>query len=44
MTKAAPQQALTKTPSAIEASQLTAQPAGVRLADFLQSVRGMLKE
>ena len=44
MTKAAPQQALTNVPSAIEASQLPAQPAGVRLADFLQTVRGMLKE
>jgi len=44
MTEAAPQQALTNVPSAIEASQLPAQPAGVRLADFLQTVRGMLKE
>ena len=44
MTKAAPQQALTNAPSAIEASQRPAQPAGVRLADFLQTVRGMLKE
>lgn len=44
MTEAAPQQALTNAPSAIEASQLPAQPAGVRLADFLQTVRDMLKE
>ena len=43
VTKAAPQQTLTNIPSAIETSQLPAQP-GVRLADFLQTVRGMLKE
>jgi len=44
VTIAAPQQALTNAPSAIQASQLPNQPDSVRLADFLQTVRGMLKE
>ena len=44
VTKAVPQQALTIAPSAIQASQLPVQHYSVRLADFLQTVRGMLKE
>jgi len=44
MTKAPQQQALPNLPSAVEAGQLPDQPAGVQLTDFLQTVRGMVRE
>ena len=43
-TQTTPQQDLFNAPSAVETSQVPAQPASIRLADFLQNVRGMLKE
>ena len=42
--KTTPPQALPDVPSAAEIGQATDQPGNVNLADFLQTVRGMLKE
>jgi len=42
--KSTPQQVLPNVPSAITANPMPDQPASVHLADFLQTVRGMIKE
>ena len=42
--KSTPPQALPDVPSAAEIGQAADQPGNVKLADFLQTVRGMLKE
>jgi hypothetical protein len=42
--KAAPRQALPNIPSAISAGAAPGQPATMHLADFLQTVHGMVKE